>query len=177
MRINVGSKNQVKIEAVKETIQNYNFLRNFEVNGVEVLSNVSDQPKSLEETIEGAKNRAKNAFQNCNFSFGIEGGLFKVPSSKSGYMEICACVIFDGINFHIGMSSVFEYPKKMMELILKNNLDASQAMFQSGLTQNKNIGSDIGAIGVLTKGRLNRKELTKQAVVNALIHLENPELY
>lgn len=177
MKINVGSKNQVKVDAVKETIQNYNFLRSSEVRGIEVLSNVTDQPKTLEETIGGAKNRAKNAFQNCNFSFGIEGGLFKVPSSKSGYMEICACVIFDGNKFHIGMSSAFEFPKKVMELILKDGLDANQAMFKAGLTQNEKIGSDIGVIGFLTKGRLVRKGLTQQAITNALIHLENPELY
>ena len=177
MKINVGSKNQVKIQAVKETIQNYIFLRSSQVNGFEVQSNVSDQPKSLEETIEGAKNRAKNSFQNCNLSFGIEGGLFKVPHTKSGYMEICACVIFDGKTFHLGMSSAFEFPKKVMDLILNKGFDTSKAMFESGLTQNKNIGSDIGAIGFLTKGRLNRKGLTQQAIVNALIHLENPELY
>ncbi len=177
MKINVGSKNKVKVDAVKETIQSYNFLKNFEVSGFEVLSNVSDQPKTLDETIEGAKNRAKNAFLNCDFSFGIESGLFKVPGTKSGYMDICACAIFDGKNFHIGMSSAFEYPKKMMELILKNKLDASKAMFKAGFTQNQDIGSDIGAIGFLTKGRLVRKELTKQAIVNSLIHLENPELY
>ena len=62
-------------------------------------------------------------------------------------------------------------------LILKNKLDANEAMFKSGLTQNQKIGSDIGAIGILTKGRLIRKELSKQAVVNALIHLDNPDLY
>lgn len=45
------------------------------------------------------------------------------------------------------------------------------------LTQNQDISSYIWTIGILTKGRLVRKELTKQAVVNALIHLENPELY
>ena len=177
MKINIGSKNHVKIEAVKETIQMYSILQNSEINGVEVISNVSEQPKSLDETLDGAKNRAKNAFQNCNISFGIESGLIKVPFSKSGFMDICACVIYDGKEFHIGLSSAFEYPKKVMELILKDGLDASEAFFKSGLTQNKNIGSDIGAIGFLTKGRLVRKGLTKQAIVNALIHLENSELY
>ena len=146
MKINVGSKNNVKIEAVEETIQNYSFLRNSEVTGIEVLSNVSEQPKSLEETIVGAKNRAKNAFRNCDFSFGIESGLFKVPETKSNYIDICACVILDGKNFHIGMSSAFEYPKEVMELILKDGLDASKAMFRSWLTKDKNIGSDIGLL-------------------------------
>ena len=177
MKINIGSKNEVKIGAVKEIIQNYPILKNSDVVGFEVKTEVSNQPKSLEETICGAKNRAKNSFQNCNLSFGMEGGLFKVPYSKSGYMEICACVIFDGKNFHLGMSSAFEFPKKVMELILNDGLDVSKAMFKAGLTQHQNIGSDVGAISILTKGRLNRKGLIQQAIMSALIHLENPELY
>ena len=42
MRINVGSKNEAKINAVKETIKLYNFLLNSDVVGVEVSSNVND---------------------------------------------------------------------------------------------------------------------------------------
>jgi non-canonical (house-cleaning) NTP pyrophosphatase len=40
------------------------------------------------------------------------------------------------------------------------------------MTTNENIGSEEGAIGILTKGRMTRKEYTKQALRTALIHLE-----
>jgi len=36
MRINAGSKNDVKIRAVREAIRDYNFLSNAEVSGLEV---------------------------------------------------------------------------------------------------------------------------------------------
>ncbi len=177
MRVNVGSKNDVKVNAVKEILLNYNLFLNSEVIGVEVSSNISEQPKSLKETIQGAMNRAKNSFQNCEYSFGIEVGLMEVPNTKTGYMGVCCCVIFDGKNYHTGLSSAFEYPKEVVKLIFNNGLDAAQAFHKTGLTKNTRLGAYEGAIGLLTNGRLIRKEFTKQAITNALIHLENPELF
>ena len=177
MRINVGSKNQVKVDAVKEIIKDYDFLSEAEVFSIEVSSEVFKQPKSIHETIDGAKNRARNTFQNCKYSFGIESGLMKVPNTKTGYMNVCACAIYDGKNYHIGLSSAFEYPTKVIKLVFSDNLEISEAVYKVGLTNDKRIGSSGGIIGYLTKGRLKRKEYTKQAIITALIHLENPELF
>jgi inosine/xanthosine triphosphatase len=173
MKINVGSANQIKVDAVKEKILEYDFLKNAEITGIEVSSEVGDQPKTLEETIQGAMNRAKNSFQNCDLSVGLESGLMVVPYTKSGFMDICACAIFDGKEYYLGLSSAFEYPQKVINLVNNEGLNISEAFFKSGLTQNSNIGSAEGAIGYLTKGRLPRKEYTKQAITTALIHLEN----
>jgi len=49
----------------------------------------------------------------------------------------------------------------------------NQAFSRAGLTNNPKLGSQEGAVGLLTKGRLTRKEYTKQAIRTALIHLEN----
>ena len=177
MKINVGTKNEAKLSAVKETIKLYNFLSNSEINGIEVKSNVSEQPKSLNEIVQGAMNRAKNSFTNCNLNIGIEAGLIEVPHTKSGFMDIQVCCIYDGKNCHFGLSSAFEFPKKITELVLNTNLDASQAAHKLGLTDKIKIGNHEGIIGLLTKGRIARKDLIKQALMNALIHLENPELF
>ncbi|MFA6354419.1 MAG: inosine/xanthosine triphosphatase [Candidatus Paceibacterota bacterium] len=177
MKIVIGTKNSTKIAAIKEIISDYNFFKNADVSSIETESGVGDQPKSLEETIRGAQNRAKNVFKNCNYSLGIESGLMKVPETKSGYMDVCVCAIYDGKNFHLGLSSAFEYPKEITKLIIEDNLDATQAANKSGLTENPKLGSAEGIIGIITKGRITRKEYTKQAIRTALIHLENPELY
>src|SRR3989344_613534 len=129
----------------------YEILKEAEIIPFESNSGVSDQPKSLEETIKGAINRAKFSFKDCHYSFGIESGLMSVPETKTGYMNFCACAIYDGSQIHLGMSSAFEFPKK--------------------------ITSSQGIIGLLTKGRVTRKDYTIQAIRMALIHLENPELY
>ena len=177
MRINIGSKNQIKVDAVKEVIKDYDFLSKAEIFPLEVSSEVYKQPKSLKETIEGAMKRAKNAFKDCDYSFGIESGLMKVPNTKTGYMDVSVCVIYDGKEFHIGLSSSFEYPTEVTKLVFSEELDIDEAMYKLNLTENKRIGRSEGVIGFLTKGRLTRKDYTKQAIITALIHLENPELY
>jgi inosine/xanthosine triphosphatase len=177
MKINVGSGNEIKIKAVREAISDYGFLSGAKVFPMEVSSEVSVQPKSIEEIIRGAKNRALNAFSDCDYSFGIESGLMQVPHTKTGYMNVCACAVYGGREYFIGLSSAFEYPPGITKLVLENEFDISRAFHLSGLTKNPKIGSAEGSIGVLTKDRIMRKEYIKQAVVMALIPMENKELY
>jgi inosine/xanthosine triphosphatase len=173
LKIKVGSGNKAKIEALREILKDYPHLAKAGVEGAEVSSEIGNQPKSLEETIRGAMNRARNAFQNCDYGFGIESGLMAVPFTKSGYMDVCAAAIYDGKEYHLGLSSAWEFPdKKIMEMILNEGLDMSQAINNAGLTQKANIGSEEGAIGILTKGRIDRKEYSKQALRMALIHID-----
>ncbi len=173
MKVNVGSQNKAKVWAVAEILEEYEQLKDAQVDGIAVGSGVSAQPKSLDETITGAKNRARDAYQNCAYAVGIESGLMHVPQSKSGYMDVCVCAIYDGNEYHIGLSSAWEFPdRSVTNLMVKDGLDMSEAITKAGYTKNPNIGSDEGAIGILTKGRIDRKEYTKQAVRMALIHLE-----
>ncbi len=176
MKIVIGTKNAVKADALRQVLQDYNLFSNSEVAAVEVSSGVPEQPKTLDETIKGAMNRARNAFQKCRYSFGIEDGLMQVPNTKSGYMNVCACAIFDGSGYHLGLGPAFEYPKKVVDLIFKKNLDVDQAFFEAGLTDDPRIGKSGGVIGSLTMGKLPRKEYTKQAIIMALIHLESSDM-
>jgi len=177
MKIIVGSKNTAKIEAVKEVLQEYPDFKDAEIIEKEVGSDVSDQPLSLDETIKGAINRAKNCYSGCDYSIGLESGLMQVPQTKTGYMDVTACAIFDGNKIHLGLSSSFEYPIKVTKMVLEQGINISQAFHKSDLTNNPDLGSQEGAVGFLTKGRVKRKDYTKQAIYMALIHLENPELY
>ena len=45
------------------------------------------------------------------------------------------------------------------------------------ITKKRKIGSGEGLIGILTKGRVSRKDYTKQAIRMAMVQIENPELY
>lgn len=174
MKIKVGSAKKPKVEAVEEILKDYPYLAAAEVIGAETDSGVANQPKSLEETVAGSKNRAKNAFIDCDYSIGLESGLMAVPGTKSGFMDVTVCAIYDGREFYLGLSSSWEFPNtEIMKTILEEGLDMSQAINKHGLTNNPAIGSEEGAIGILTKGRLTRKEYTKQALRTALIHLDN----
>jgi len=175
MKISVGSKNKTKIDAVKEILGDYPMFEEASVEGVDIRIEQFGHPKSLEETVDGAVNRAKQAYPGYDYSFGIESGLMKVPQTKSGYMEFTACAIFDGQQIHMGLSQAYEWPKSVLDGILNKGLDGSQAMKAAGLTEREKLGEHEGFVGMFTKGRINRTQYNKAAVIMALIHLENPE--
>ncbi len=215
MKVIVGSENKVKVRAVREAFEER--FPGAVVEGKSVDSGVSEQPLSLEETIEGAINRAKRAFErtcepasfavressglaspqlsqsarvavhtrtarscspnadcsieDCDYSVGVEDGLVKVPGAESGFLNGCVCAIFDGERVHLGISSLFEFPREVNELIHNKGLNANQAAFESGFSKSEECGSEGGIIGLLTDGKLMRKDYSKQAVVMALLHL------
>lgn len=173
MKVIVASKNPSKISAVEEILTEYPHMRDAEVISVEPAPSRTDQPRSLEETIDGAENRALAAFKDCDYAIGIESGIMKVPKTKSGYMDVCACVIYDGTQTHLGLSSAWEFPDpSVMKLISDEGMNMSDAAKKVGMTQSEYVGWEEGAIGIVTKGRMDRKAFTKQALRTALIHLE-----
>lgn len=174
MKINVGSLNPIKIAAVAEAAREYPLLNGAEVAGQDPGVDLFGHPKSLEEVVNGAINRAQEVFKDCDLSFGLEGGLMAVPHSKTGYMEISVCAIYDGKNFHMGLSPAYEWPKQVTELIL-NGMDGSQALKAVGMTDHEKIGTVHGGIWYMTHGRMDRKEYTKLSIQMAMVHLENPE--
>lgn len=176
-KINIGSTNRVKVQALEETVASYPCINPYRVYALDVPSYVSDQPLSLEETVQGAINRAKNSFKDCDFSVGIESGLFQVPHTTTGYMCITACVIYDGKQYAIGLSSAFECPPKITSLMVEQGLDMNQAFHNVGLTNDQKIGSSVGAVAILTGGRVDRVYRTKEAVVMALIKVEQQEMF
>jgi inosine/xanthosine triphosphatase len=180
MVIAIGSTNEAKVLAVKEVILTSPGFSTEEVFSVSTSSGVSDQPLSLQETILGAKNRARNAFEKCNpckISFGIESGLMKTPDVTTGFIHVSVCSIFDGENHYIGLSTGFEIPQQILDLVLNNKMDLSQACLHSGISTNAKIGSTEGLIGILTKGKVDRKEYSKQSVFAAILQLENATWY
>jgi len=177
MKINIGSKNPVKIKAVEQITYEYPILEGAKVVLRNVSSGVSSQPTCLGEIIKGARNRAERAFKNCKYSFGIESGLEVLPRKKQTYMDICVCSIYDGKRFSDGFSPGFEVPFEMAKLVFKDGLDLSQTTKRAGLTDKEDIGSKEGLIGILTKGRVTRLQYTKSAIRMAMIQIDFPKLY
>ncbi len=174
MRIHVGSKNQMKIDAVRETFADYPLFAGAEIVGVDVPVEEFGHPKSLEETMRGACERAEAAHAGADYGVGIEGGLIAVSGAETQYVETTACVVFDGTRRYVGFSPGYEWPKRVLNLIL-GGLDGSQALRAVGWTDHPKIGTAQGGIWLLTDGRLNRKEFMKQGLMMALVRLEHPE--
>jgi inosine/xanthosine triphosphatase len=177
MKVGVGSKNKTKVTAVAEMLQTYPLFDGAEVEGVEVHIEEFGHPKNIEETVSGAIERAKQAYVGHDYGFGIEGGLMQVPHTKTGFMEVAVCAIYDGKQIHIGLSSAFEWPREAFHKIMHEGLDGSQATKSIGLTDNEKVGEQGGTISILTNGRMTRMDQNKAAVTTALIHLEHPDHY
>lgn len=177
MIIYVGTKNPTKLDAVKEALSGYSLLDPLTILGTDVESGIEEQPKDISITLQGAKNRAKAAYQVGGLGLGIESGITPIPHTKTGYIEQTTVAIYDGLEYHIGISSGFECPPKVIELMDREGLDLSQATRKVGLTTSEDIGAAEGIIGILTKGRVTRKDYTITAIQMAMIHIENKEFY
>ncbi|MDI9437505.1 MAG: inosine/xanthosine triphosphatase, partial [Euryarchaeota archaeon] len=117
MKIKVGTHNPLKVRATRNVMEK--IYTNVDVEGIEVDSGVGDQPIGLDETIQGAVNRARNAFLDADLSVGIESGLLAAPHSITGYLDLQWCAIYDGERITLGVSAGFEYPPVVVEEVLK----------------------------------------------------------
>jgi inosine/xanthosine triphosphatase len=177
MRIAIGSKNKTKVDAVAELATTSDLWKGAEVTGREVVTEEFGHPITLPVVIKGAIDRARQAFQDCDYGVGIEGGLMEVPETKTGYMEVAVCAIYDGKRFYLGLSPAHEWPQSVIDLIVKEGRDGSQAFREAGLTTHEKVGTTTGGVWILTKGKIDRKEYNKLAVMMALLQLENKSHY
>lgn len=179
MIIHVGSRNNIKIKATEDAVALYpKLFPEPKIIGISVNMPVFDHPKGMKETIEGAQKRAREVFKDCEFSFGLEGGLMEVPYTETGYMEVSVCAVYNGKKTFFGFSPAFEWPKKVMDLILHKDMNANQAFKQLGITKHEKLGSiDGGGVGLLTDNRITRGDSIKYSIIMALTQLNKPEIY
>ena len=179
MKIHVGSQNKIKIQAVREAVALYpNLFPEPEVEGIDVNVDTFGHPKNLDETVQGAIQRAKASYNGSHCSFGIEGGLMEVPHTKTGFMEVGACAIYNGKDIFLGLSPAFEWPKNVNDFILEGKGDASLAFKQFGYTHHEKLGKETGGVmGFLTGQRLTREDQTRYSIIMALIQLEKAGMY
>lgn len=169
MIIKVGSMNPVKLGAIRAVMEVRFPQAEFVPVGVE--SGVSVQPIGLEETLRGAKNRARAAFAECDLSVALESGLVPVPETATGYMNLTACAIFDGSEMYLGLGPAFELPAEVTRLVTQEGFELDPAVRKAGLTDNERIGYAQGIIGVLSGGRVTRLDYSRPAVSMALVRM------
>ena len=177
MIINVGSKNSVKVEAAQEVFSEYFPNSNVKVNSREANSGISKQPRDLRHIAAGSMSRARNSFDSCDYSVGLESGIAEFPYSESGFQDICVCSIFDGKIYYQGVSGGFEVPRGLIKLILNKRMDLSEATREAGFTDEIKIGAKNGIIGLLTNDKITRKIQVKQSIEMAMPRLMNPRFY
>jgi inosine/xanthosine triphosphatase len=173
MIVQVGSENPVKVKATKNILNK--FYKNIYISSVVVHSGVPDQPIGLDQTIEGAINRAREAcVPGCDMGIGIESGLLETPHSLTGYVDMQWCAIYDGEKTTLGVSAGFEYPPSVIKEVL-NGKEVGEVM--DGISGVEDLGEKMGAISFLSQGTLNRTTNTEQCVLMAMIPRLNKEIY
>lgn len=183
MNISIGSLNLVKIKAVKLAYEQY--YDDFTIVEANVDSGVSDQPIGLDKILEGALNRARGAFyflkekikdKSPVYGVGIEAGLVKISLAPTNYMDFQFCVIIDEKKkISLGSGIAFEYPDFVIEKVFSEKKEIGYIM--GNLANNKNLKKEAGAIGFLSKNRIKRIDILKEAVICALLPRINSTLY
>lgn len=182
----MGSKNPVKVDSVKEAFHKY--WPEAVVIGNEVESGVSAQPMSELETMNGARQRAYKVLEmnsEAEYGVGIEGGVTELnPTSPSwmgmhggkGRLFECAWVAIVDRTGKEGLAGglYFELPEKIAKKI-KSGGELGPIMDE--FTGKTNVKQGAGAIGIFTKGELDRKSAYVQIVLSALIKFVSPEWY
>jgi len=174
-KIIVASKNPVKIKAALAGFSAMFPSEQFEVKGISANSEVSEQPKNDQETLQGTLNRARNASvaeADADFWVGMEGGI----EEKGGETEAFAWMVVRGKDGKIGKgrTGVFFLPKLVVDLLRQGKElgEADDIVFKRENSKQVN-----GAIGLLTDNIVDRAKYYQDAIVFALIPFKNKKLY
>lgn len=172
MKIVVASKNPVKIKAVRSAFKKVFPSKKFEFIGLDVSSGVASQPIGDTETLNGAKNRVNNAskMMKADFYVGLEGGINEKMDTERAWMYIL------DKNGKTGTASTgtFPIPHEITKLLKKGKElgEATDIVFN-----HNNSKQGLGAVGLLTKGIVNREKYYLQALILALVPFMNPKLH
>lgn len=167
----VGSANPNKLDAVRRAFDGFDGFSGASFVSKAAPSGVSDQPVGYEETLKGADNRALGAFEKNGYGVGLESGLVPMAGTATGYMNLTACVIFDGARFHRGVGPAFELPPEVCRLVVSEACELDEAVRRAGLSDNARIGYAEGLIGILSGGAVTRADYMVPAVTMALVAL------
>ncbi len=172
----VASRNPVKVGAVEGAFRRMVPGGVAEVAGVSVDSSVSDQPLSDLETMRGAEARAEAAEAlrpEADYWVGIEGGI-ESRSESSGMMAFAWVVVRSSFGIGRARTGTFFLPDEVARLV-RNGMELGEA--DDIVFARSNSKQEEGAVGLLTRGVIDRRALYEHAVVLALAPLKNPLLY
>ncbi|KXK11119.1 MAG: Non-canonical purine NTP phosphatase [Microgenomates bacterium OLB23] len=174
MKIAVGSKNPVKISAVKLAFEKVFPHESWVVEGIEVPSGVSDQPMSDIESIKGARARAMQSRDalHADYGVGIEGGLQQIDSE---WFDCGWIVILDKNGIEgIGSSVRMHTPNKMIAMV-KEGMELGHVNDVLFGIENSKHGD--GHFGLMTHNAITRTSGYTEGVIAALARFIRPEVY
>lgn len=175
MLVVVGSENEPKRLAVEKAFGSAFLGEEMVVESVAAQSDVASHPITIEESIAGAENRARNAVRlrpGADYYVGIEGGLLPV---RDVALEIGWVAIISSYNkIGIGSSLGIELRGRLRRAV-ESGEELSVALSRHhGLID---IGKANGYYGVTTNNLVTRESGYVPAIIAALAPFLHPEYF
>ncbi len=184
MKVIIASLRAPKVSGVQRAFQKIPqrapFI-NITFEPMEVESGVQATPLSIDELMNGARQRAEIAYAKGNiqskkddvvFSVGVEGGVYTVQ--KYSFLQSWACV-YDGRKFSFGSSGSIEIPRALAHAVVENGADLGKVI--DVFAEQQNVRSNQGTWGILTSDLITREDSFALATLNALAPFFNEKLY
>lgn len=174
----VGSKNPVKINAIKQTLATLYPDRIVEVEGIHAPSLVDDQPLTEDETLLGARNRVEycretwaNKNKKADFYAAMEGGVDKFEYGPATFAYV---VIATDKGETVGRSANLPIPESVYQSLLQGE---ELGPLMDKLFGTTNVKQKGGAIGLLTNGAETRLSTYVQALTLAMAPFLHPDRF
>ena len=184
----VGSVRKPKLGAVSEALDAYKdafgVRVEFEIVGVQVPSGVSHTPVSRSETMQGARQRAdtlrriaQERREPWQYFVGLEGGLdvLALDGARQVFLQNWAYAADGHGRGFWGQSGAIVLPTELAADAVDRGAELSEAIdrFAGG----RGIRDAEGAWGILTGGRITRRDAFRIATINAFAPLLNMRAY
>lgn len=171
IKVVVGSKNPIKINAGLQAFKRCFPNHQIECIGVSAPSGVAEQPMSTSETLKGAQNRvlACQSSVQADYYVAFEGG---VDMFEYGPATFAYVVIANHHKESVGCSASLPLPNSVYRALLDGE---ELGPLMDKLFNTRNIKQKGGAIGLLTNGLESREGSYLQAITLALapfLHLD-----
>lgn len=138
------------------------------VDGKKLDSGVDEQPLSMEETYEGARNRheaLRKLDVSADFLATVESGLTRVHKDLGVYGCVAVIIERAGGVPYAGFSIDVEYPKEVLDIVPSVYADVGVWAQQARGAKEKD------PYEALTSGRITRQDTIESAAFNAAIQM------
>lgn len=171
LHIVVGTRREAKLQAVRAGFEQLVPSEKLAISGYAIPSGVNDQPMSLDEMLDGARNRATGAQEQSNppgdYALGLEGGMLR---TKHGLLDTGVIWLIErstGLQA-FGMAPSHQLGPRV-EALVNSNVEMSEAVAEV-------FGTDTltsrDCSGPITSDVLNVIEFYKVGVIAAYASLQ-----
>ncbi|MEI6835768.1 MAG: inosine/xanthosine triphosphatase [Candidatus Falkowbacteria bacterium] len=173
IKVVVGSKNPVKIGAVKSAF--IKMMGECEIIGISVSSGVSNMPMSFSEIVTGAKNRAQAALGlvDADYGVGLEGGMDDTELGTF-LMGFVAIIDKQGTWGYSNGGGLY-MPEKIVKIVKDSGRELGDVMDE--LRGLQNTKQHEGCVGYFTDNLIDRQESFEKPTISALSRFKKKEWF